>query len=512
MVRDAVQAAYFATGTAADAFNVATRIPQLLRDLFAEGAMSAAFVPTFTKTLATEGRDAAWKLGSQVINALVLVTGVLVVLGIVFAGPLVMLYAEDYQNIAGKLPLTIELARVNMPFLLLIAVASACMGMLNAHKRFVAPAVAPALYNVVFILCTIVFVPIFVATGVEPVMALSAGMLLGGVAQIVMQWPDLKREGYRHSWSIDFRNPHLREMLILMGPATLGVAAAQINLLVNTSLATGAEEGAVTALNFAFRLMYMPVGIIGVAVATAAIPDLARHAAAQNLGDMRGTLSWGMRLMLMLSVPATVGLMVLASPIIQLVFERGQFGAHSTTLVAGALFYYAPGIVSYSLVKILSPSFYSLRDSRTPMLISLVTIAVNLVLNLWLIDQMGFKGLALGTSIAATVNAGLLLVFLSRRIDGIDGTRIGTALLKITVASVVMGAAAWAAERGLNALLPETLLGTVEVERAVRVLGAVGAGMAVLALASWALRIEEFRQVIARILTRVNRRRASLPQ
>src|SRR5688572_9356772 len=161
MVRDAVQAAYFATGTAADAFNVATRIPQLLRDLFAEGAMSAAFVPTFTKTLATEGRDAAWKLGSQVINALVLVTGVLVILGIIFAEPLTIAFADDYGKIAGKLPLTIELVRVNMPFLLLIAVAAACMGMLNALKRFAAPAAAPALYNVVFIVCIVAFYPLF---------------------------------------------------------------------------------------------------------------------------------------------------------------------------------------------------------------------------------------------------------------------------------------------------------------------------------------------------------------
>ena len=503
MVRDAVQAAYFATGTAADAFNVATRIPQLLRDLFAEGAMSAAFVPTFTKTLATEGRDAAWKLGSQVINALVLVTGVLVILGIIFAEPLTIAFADDYGKIAGKLPLTIELVRVNMPFLLLIAVAAACMGMLNALKRFAAPAAAPALYNVVFIVCIVAFYPLFRSMGIDPVMSLSAGMLLGGLAQIVAQWPGLRREGYRHSWSIDFRNPHLREMLLLMGPATLGAAAAQVNLLVNTKFATSAEPGAVSVLNYAFRLMYMPVGIIGVAVATAAIPDLVRHAATKSFNDMRATFSWGMRLMLMLSVPATVGLMVLAAPIIQLIFERKNFGPNDTAAVASALFYYAPGIVGYSIVKLASPSFYSLRDARTPVVISVVTIAVNLVLNWWLVGQMGFKGLALGTSIAASVNAGLLLMFLARRIDGVDGARIGTAIVKIAIASVAMGAAAWGAERGLHALLPAEILGTVEIERAVRVFAAVGAGIAALAAASWVLRIEEFRQATDRVVRRL---------
>ena len=503
MVRDSVQAAFFATGSAADAFNVATRIPTLLRDLFAEGAMSAAFVPTFTKTLAIEGKDAAWKLGSQVINTLLLITGVLVVLGIVFAEPLTVAFAGDYVKIPDKLPLTIELVRVNMPFLLLIAVAAACMGMLNALKRFVAPAVAPALYNVVFIVCTIGFYPLFRAIGINPVMSLSAGMLLGGVAQIVAQWPGLRREGYRHSWSIDFRNPHLREMLLLMGPATLGAAAAQINLVVNTRFATSAEPGAVSALNYAFRLMYMPVGIIGVAVATAAIPDIVRHAATKSFNEMRGTFSWGVRLMLMLSVPATVGLMVLAAPIVQLIFERKNFGPHDTTLVANALFYYAPGIVGYSIVKIASPSFYSLRDARTPVIISVITIAVNLILNWWLVGRMGFQGLALGTSIAATINAGLLLMLLARRIDGMDGSRILTALTKIALASIAMGAAAYWAERGLNAVLPVTIVGTVELARAVRVLGAVGAALAVLAAASWMLKIEEFRQAMARVTRRL---------
>jgi len=505
MVRDAVQGAYFATGTAADAFNVATRIPTLLRDLFAEGAMSAAFVPTFTKTLTIEGKDAAWKLGSQVINTLLLITGVLVVLGIVFAEPLTVAFAGDYVNIPGKLPLTIELVRVNMPFLLLIGVAAACMGMLNALKRFVAPAAAPALYNVVFILCTIVFYPLFRAAGIDPVMSLSAGMLLGGLAQILAQWPDLRREGYRHTWSIDFRNPHLREMLVLMGPATLGAAAAQINLLVNTRFATGAEPGAVSALNYAFRLMYMPVGIIGVAVATAAIPDLARHAAEKSYDAMRGTLSWGMRLMLMLSVPATVGLMVLAVPIVQLIFERKNFLPHDTELVAAALFYYAPGIVGYSIVKLASPSFYSLRDSRTPVIISIVTIAVNLVLNWWLVGRLGFQGLALGTSIAATVNATLLLIFLSPRLHGLDGAKVSIAILKIAAASLVMGLAAHWAYRGLTGAVPATILGTRELARAVNVFGAVGAGMGTLALASWALRIEEFRLAMSRVLIRINR-------
>ena len=497
--RDILMAVYFGTGHDADAFGVATRIPTLLRDLFAEGAMSAAFVPTFTRYLTREGRAAAWRLGSEVINALLIVTGVLVILGIVFADPLVGRIAAEYARVPGKLEETIQLTRVNMPFLLLIAVAAACMGMLNALKRFFVPAFSPAVYNVVFIVCLAAGVPLFRAIGLAPVMAMSAGMLLGGLAQIVVQWPLLHREGYRHAWTIDPRDPALRELLVLMGPGALGVAAAQVNLLVNTVLATN-ESGAVAALQYAFRLMYLPIGIFGVSIATAAIPDLARQAAVGSYPDMRRTLSTGLRLMLMLNVPATIGLMVLSGPIIELVFQRGQFTSDSTLRVASALFFYAPGVIGYSIVKIASPSFYSLQDARTPVAIGVVTILANIGLNIWLDRLMGFRGLALGTAIAANVNACLLLVLLARRLGGIDARRVMISLVKITAASAVMGVAAYYGESWLHARLPGRWLGLAELPRLARVLGGIGAGLGTLALTAWLLRIEELSQAIHRVL------------
>ena len=497
LVRDMVQSWFFGTGTAADAFTVATRIPVLLRDLFAEGAMSAAFVPTFTRALQASGRDAAWRLGSQVVNALLLVTGAIVIIAIVFAGPLVAGYAGPFSDTPGKIELTETLTRINMPFLLLVAVAAAYMGMLNALRRFFIPASSPALYNVVFIVCTIVLVPVFRATGINDVMALSAGMLLGGVAQIVVQWPALRREGYRHEWRLNPRDPNLREMLVLMGPGTLGAAAAQINLLVSTALAT-AVHGAATSLGLAFRLMYMPIGIIGVSVATAAVPEFARQAAVEAWPDMRATLSRGVRLMLMLSVPATIGLMALARPIVELIFERGEFDQSSSAMVASALLFYAPGIVGYSLVKIASPGFYSLGDARTPVTVSVVSIVVNLVLNLWLNAVMGFAGLALGSAIAANVNGVVLVTLLARRIGGGDAARVLRSLAKITAASVVMGAAVYALEVWLHRLLP----GDGVVVQSIRVFSSIGAGLGVLALAAWALRLDEFQQAMGRILSR----------
>jgi len=501
MVRDQVQAYYFATGMGADAFVIATRIPTLLRDLFAEGAMSAAFVPTVSSYLEKGGKPAAWRLGSQVINALLIVTALLVVVGIALAGPITWAYtSEKYHAIPGKMPLTIMLTRVNMPFLLLIAIAAAFMGMLNALRRFIAPALAPTMYNVVFIACTVVFVPVFTALGIEPVMALSMGMLLGGVAQVVSQWPALRAEGYRHQWTLDWKDPGLRQVLMLMGPGSIGVAAAQVNILVNTLLATKIA-GAASALSYAFRLMYMPVGIFGVSIATAAIPELARQAATESYEDMRKTLSWGMRLMLVISVPASVGMMVLSTPIIELIYKYGKFGPDDVFKVAQSLLYYAPGIVGYSLVKILSPSFYSMRDARTPVAVSMITILTNLILNYALVQRLGFQGLALGTAIAANVNAGLLFFLLSRRLKGLDGAHVLGVLTRVVIASAAMAIAAYFTESQLHRFFPAEHFSA----RLIRVFGGIGAGVAVFATSAWLLRIEEFRDAVARIVRKVKR-------
>jgi putative peptidoglycan lipid II flippase len=462
--------------------------------------MSAAFVPTMSRIHHAEGRDAAWRLGSQVINALIVVTGAFVIVGTVFARPLVELYAPGFGEQAGKTSLTILLTRINMPFLLLVAVAAACMGMLNSIRRFMIPASSPALFNVVFIVCTVILVPVFIRTGIEPVMALSFAMLFGGVTQIAVQWPALRKEGYRHHWILDPSDSALRSVLVLMGPGTIGVAAGQINLLINTSLAT-AEPGAVSALGYAFRLMYMPIGIFGVSIATAAIPELARQAAAHAYSDMRDILSFGVRLMLMLSVPASVGLMVLAVPIVELIFQHGAFGPSDTEKVATALLFYAPGIAGYSIVKIAGSSFYSLQDSRTPVVVSLITIGSNLVLNLWLNSIMGFRGLALGTAIAANINAGLLLILLGRRIGGVDGRRIGWSFAKILIASAVMGAAGYFSHEWLR----DALAGDGVMTRIVRVGAAIGVSLATLALSAWVLRIQEFRAAITRVVAQGQR-------
>lgn len=526
VVRDQVMAGLFGTGMAQDAFNVATRIPNLVRDLFAEGAMSAAFVPTFTRYLKTHGKEAAWRLGNLVLNALIVVTGVLVVVGILGSRPLIELLPEgpgslvDYSDAAGqkRLDLTVHLARIVMPFLTLVAIAVALGGMLNALRRFFVPALSPAIYNVGVILSAVAIVPFFGPRPEDQIIGIAIGALVGGIGQIVVQIPLLYREGFRYKPILSFRDPGVKEILLLMGPGTLGLAAAQVNLLVNTYLAYGEREGAVSALAFAFRLMYLPIGLFGVSVATAAIPEIARHVTAGAIDDMRRTISSSLRMMLMLSVPATVGLMALSAPIVELIFQRGEFTSESTSMTALALLCYAPGLIGYSAVKIASPTFYAMNDARTPVMVSVATIALNLVLNFALVRVMSFQGLALGTAIAALFNSGVLMYLLARRINGIEGPRILQAFVKITVASVIMGAAAVVTEAWLDAYLPAmhawvgwlpermTNSAAQTLRAAIRVGAAIGVGMAVLGLTAHVLRLHEFTAVRTRVMARLRPR------
>src|SRR5688572_9986294 len=464
VARESVLASYFGASAAMDAYNVAFRIPNLLRDLFAEGAMTAAFVPAFTRTIQQRGREHAWRLGSLVINALLVITGTLAIVGMVFAGPITSFIAPKFAAVPGKLELTTLLTQVMLPFLSLVAAAAAMMGMLNSLHRFFIPSLSPAMFNLATILCAITLVPVMIAIEWPTILAIAVGTLLGGIGQIAIQWPLLRREGFRYRLLLDFKDPELRQILRMMGPGTLGVAAVNINVLVNTYLAA-AQDGAVSWLGYAFRLMYLPIGLFGVSIATAVLPDFSRYAAAGDVAAIRRGVSSAVRLMLMLNVPAMIGLIALAEPIVALLYQRGQFTHADTLATAAALRFYAPGLIGYSIVKIASPTFYSLGNSRTPVIVSVMSVTVNLVLNILLFRVMGFRGLALGTAIAALFNAAALLWLLRGRLGGIEGRRVTMAFAKISGAALVMGIAAALAAARLDTLLP----GSGEVMRGLRV-------------------------------------------
>ena len=509
LVRDQVLAYFFGASDAMDAYRVGFKIPNLLRDLFAEGAMSAAFVPTFTRYLQSSGRDAAWRLGNLVITALVTVTGALVVLGMIFAEPLVGLLAGGYAGVPvdgtsqDKLQLAITLARIMLPTLTLIAAAAALMGMLNTLRHFFIPALSPAMFNVATIVCALALVPLAPRLGIEqPILIIAFGTLLGGVAQLAVQWPTLRREGFHYRPAFDWSDPGLRRILVLMGPGTVGLAATQLNLVVNMWLAAREGTGALTWLDLAFRLMYLPIGLFGVSIGTAVLPAVSRHISAGDEARARDTISSGLAMMLMLNVPATVGLMVLGVPIVRVIFEHGEFTPEDTLMTAAALQFYALGLLGYSVVRIASPTFYALGQNRTPVVVSVVTVLVNAALNITLVQVMSYRGLALGTSIAALFNATTLLVLLRRRLRGLNEPQLLGSLARIVAASAAMGVAAWAADAALLVWMPGDAL-AVQI---IRVALAIGFAVAVLAGAAWMLRVREFNEGMTLVMRRFRRR------
>jgi len=501
LVRDQVLAFYFGAGDVNDAFRIASRIPNLVRDLFAEGAMSAAFVPTFTRQLTLHGRERAWHLASLVINALLLSTGVIVLAGIIFAEPLVRLFASGYAEIPGKLELTIYLTRIVFPFLTLVAVAAALMGMLNSLGHFFVPALSPAMYNVAIVLMSLGLIPIAPSLGVEPITIVAIATLVGGIGQLAIQWPPLRREGFRYRPVLDFRDEGLRRVLLLMGPGTIGMAATQINMFVSTVLATDEGTGAVSWLEFAFRLMYLPIGLFGVSIATAAAPAVSRLVAEQDFARIRSTLANALGLMLFLNVPATVGLIILAEPIVAVIFQHGEFTAADTVATARALQLYAIGLVGYSIVRIISPTFYALQRSRIPVMVSAASVIVNVGLNLTLVRIMGYRGLALGVSITALINAAVQLWLLRREIHGLEGARIVFSAIRVVAAAAVMGAVTWGTHMGLLHAVP----GGSFVLQASRLFATILLSLATLVAAAQILRIPEFGEARDLIIGRFKR-------
>jgi putative peptidoglycan lipid II flippase len=496
LIRDQVLAYLFGAADAMDAFRIAFRLPNVLRDLFAEGALSAALVPTFTRAFAGNDRRRVWHLASNVINLVLVVSVAVVGAGIVFAEPLIKLYAGGFDQVPGKLALTIRLTQLMFPFVAMVGVAAVLMAMLNALHWFFIPALSPAMFNIATIACAIILVPLFSHFGIAPIVAIAVGTLIGGLGQVLLQWPLARRAGFRYRAVFDMSDPWLHEIGRLMVPGIAGLAAVQINLFVNSWLAASLGTGAVSWLDYAFRLMYMPIGLFGISIATASLPRISGHAALNDDRGVRQAVSSALRMMLMFNVPATVGLVVLASPIVALIFERGRFTAADTAATAAALACYAPGLVGYSAVKLISPAFYALGNSRIPLAASAVSVGFNIALNLLLVGSMGHRGLALGTAAAALLNGGILMWCLSARIGGLERERLLAASLKISAAAAVMAVAAVLTERALH--LPFD--GNDLVARVIRVAGAIGAGIVVLTVAASLLRIEEFEQLKRRFL------------
>ncbi|MDR0965846.1 MAG: murein biosynthesis integral membrane protein MurJ [Myxococcales bacterium] len=510
LIREQLFAALLGAGMWADAFVVAFRIPNLLRDLFAEGALSAAFVPTFAKVEKEAGPEEAHALANELVGALLVIVGVLTLLGAIFAEQLVFLLASGFFEVPGKAELTALLARIMMPFLLALSLAAVMMGMLNARRVFGTPALAPAMFNLTAIAVGVAL-RLAGASDRTAVIGWSIGTLCGGVAQFAVQLPSLRRFGYafRPRLRALWRDPNLRRIALLMAPATLGLAATEANIFINTQFASQ-QPGANAWLNYAFRVMYVPIGIFGVAVATVTTTRLARSAAERDLGAMKAGLGQGLSLIGFLALPSMIGLAVLAEPVIRLLYQYGRFTPEDARHTALALAGYALGLFAYSGIKVAAPAFYALNRPRVPLLGSVMAVVANLALNLLLFERIGYLGLAIGTSLGAWLNFSILATAFGRHTRDHRLPRgFFRELAKMFLCAASMGLAVWGALRFCDALLADAGLdhGSFAI-KLVRALGGVGVGILVYGLLSHLLRVEMLAQTSDAIRRKLKRGQA----
>src|SRR5213595_2710691 len=447
LIRETVFAGLFGAGKNLDAFLMAFRLPNLLRDLFAEGALSTAFITTFSGKIATEGDLSAWRLANKVATLTAVFMSLVTLLGIVFAPQLVDLLTW-WSWPPDKTELTILLTRIMWPFMLLVSLAALVMGMLNAKHVFGPPAMASSYFNLGSIIGGVGIGwwldPHF---GARSLTGLAIGTLIGGMWQLTAQFPSLRRVGYKYRADFQWRDQGVRAVLILMAPAIIAASAVQVNVLINSGFAASLGNGPVSWLNIAFRLMQLPLGIFGVAIGTVTLPLVSKSAAVGNIDEFRSILASGMRLAFLLTVPSAIGLAMLASPIISVIYQHGRFTAEMTRQTAGALQFYAVGLVSYAELKVLTPAFYAIGKRNTPMVVSFLAIGTNLFLN-WLFTfrlAWGHRGLAFSTSLVATINFLLLYWLMWRHTRTLETRQMLIGLGKICVASALLVLVCWAA-------------------------------------------------------------------
>jgi putative peptidoglycan lipid II flippase len=417
--------------------------------------MSSAFVPTFTGIQQQRGEAEAWKLGRQLMSTLLVVLLGLCVVGWLTTPWLVRAFAAGFAKVPGKIELTVLLTRVMLPFLPAVALAAAAMGMLNARGRFAVPALAPTMLNLGMIVFGVALIPACTALGQPPILAMAIGVLLGGVLQFVCQLPALATLGFKLRFERPEGHPGVRRVATLMVPATLGLAATQVNLLVSTQIASLLQQGSVSWLWYAFRIMQLPIGVFGVALATVSLPALSRAAVAQDLPRLKSTLSATLRLVFFLTVPAAMWLAVMARPVIALLYQHGRFHGFDTVQTANALVMYCIGLPAFAAVGVLTRTFYALGETRVPVQASFVSVGLNLALNLMFIGPLAFLGLghlglALATSATSIVNLLQLAFYLRRRVGPIEGRRMLATVARVGLAGAVAVAACGFGLNGLG--------------------------------------------------------------
>ncbi|MBI3988131.1 MAG: murein biosynthesis integral membrane protein MurJ [candidate division NC10 bacterium] len=477
-IRDMVVAKAFGAGMATDSFFVAFRLPNMLRELLGEGALSAAFVPVFAERLRRGGNE-AWELARKTLTVLGLLLIAVSLLGVLLAPALVRILAPGFSTVPEKLTLTIRLTRWIFPYIFCVGIGALFMGILNALGHFATPALSPVMLNLAMIASVL-----FLASRLdEPIFALAYGVLLGGILQLCIQVPIAARKGLPFRPTLDFEDPSLLRIGRLMIPGTLGLAITQINVFIGTFLASFLDQGSISYLYYAFRLIQFPIGLFGVALATALLPTLSSQASVRSLEAVKGTLMFSMRFAFFLTLPAMLGLIVFRVPIIFLLFERGEFTRAETLATAEILLFYSLGLMFYVLNRVVAPVYYAFQDTKTPVLIGAGAVLSNIVFSLLLMPTLGARGLALATSLSSLVNFFWLVRRLKSKLGPLGWGGQVTPFVKTSLAALTILL--------LSLLVPAEILLVEGFQGTLRVGGVLAATAILFLLAAWLMRCEE---------------------
>jgi len=487
-LRDMIVAAFFGAGLTTDAFFVAFRIPNMLRRLLGEGSLTVSFVPVFTEYLNIKTKEEAYELANIAFTVLSIILVVVSLLGVLFSPLIVTLMAPGwYIKYPDHYHLTIFLNRLMFPYIFFIALVALCMGILNSLRHFAVPALSPVILNISMILATLTLRDFFQ----EPIVALAIGVIIGGILQLAMQWPVLVRMGVRLKPNFNFRHPGLKKIGLLFFPAAFGASVYQINIVVSNILASFLSTGSVSYLYYADRIVELPLGVFAIAVGTATLPSFSEQVAKGNFQELKKAISFSLRLILFVTIPAMIALIALRIPIISVLFQRGAFDTQSTLLTAQALFYYALGLWAFSVIRVIVSALYSLQDAKTPMKAAIVAFLVNIVVSLIFMYPLKHGGLALATSIASIVNVIMLSVVLRRRIGTFLDREFYHSTFKILVSSMVM----WGMILLVEAFLPWHTEGPLN-ERLLFLSVCIAVGILSFFILSWMIKCPEMMAII----------------
>ncbi|MBJ6727660.1 murein biosynthesis integral membrane protein MurJ [Geomesophilobacter sediminis] len=496
MVRDMVVSHLFGAGLYTDAFFAAFQIPNMLRRFFAEGALTSAFVPTFSEWYTNKGPDEARDLANVCFTVLTIVMAAITLVGIVFSPQIIAVMFPGFATNPEKVSMTIMMNRLMFPYIFFVSMVALCMGILNTVRHFFTPAVSTVFLNASMIVCALTLHQRFRV----PIVALAVGVLVGGVLQLLLQLPVLYRKGFALRPNFDFKHPAVRRIGLLMGPSIFGVGVYYLNITVGSILASLLAQGSVSYLYYAQRLFEFPQGIFTVSVAQAVLPSMSRQAAAGDLEALKESLGYGVRLTLFITVPAMVGLLICATPIFSLLFMGGAFDYAKAANCGVALSYYSLGICFVALVRVLVPAFYALKDTKTPVFCAFIAFLLNFLFSVILMRPLLHGGLAFASSLSAVGNMGLLVYYLRQKIGPFGGRDIVRSASKALAASVPMGAVVYFVLQ----LADWTRAGEKVIKGGV-LGGAIGAGMVLFLICAHVFGSEEARDVLGTLKRKLGR-------